>query len=76
MRSATSSEGSRLVGIAAPYMYAHTRVAIEMHSRTNGVKCRVLRDTCSAGHVHVLTSGHFGFPVAHTVGRVLIASIY
>ena len=36
MRSSTSSEGPRLVRIAVPC--AQTRVAIEMHSRTNGAK--------------------------------------
>ena len=36
MRSATSLEGPQLVRIAVPC--AQTRVAIEMHSRTNGVK--------------------------------------
>ena len=38
MRSATSSEGPRLVRIAVPC--AQTRVAIEIHSRTNGAKRR------------------------------------
>ena len=48
MRSSTSSEGPRLVRIAVPC--AQTRVAIEMHSRTNGAKCRAFREACSAGH--------------------------
>ena len=37
MRSSTSSEGTRLVRIAA--LCAQTRVAIEMHSQTNSAKC-------------------------------------
>ena len=49
MLSATSSEGSRLVRIAVPC--AQTRVAIEMHSRTNGAKRRAFREACLAGHV-------------------------
>ena len=48
MRSSTSSEDSQLVRIAVPC--AQTRVAIEMHSRTNGTKRRAFREACSAGH--------------------------
>ena len=36
MRSSTCSEGTRFVRIAV--LCAKTRVAIEMHSRTNGAK--------------------------------------
>ena len=36
MRSATSSEGPRLVRIAVPC--AQTRVAVKMHSQTNGTE--------------------------------------
>ena len=53
MRSATSSEGPRLVKITVPC--AQTRVAIEMHShRMNGAKHHTFREACSlshAGHV-------------------------
>ena len=48
MRSSTSLEGPRLVRIAV--LCAQTRVAIEMHSRTNGAKRHVFREACSAGH--------------------------
>ena len=48
MRSATSSEDSRLVRIAVPC--AQTRVAIEMCSQTNGAKCCAFREVCLAGH--------------------------
>ena len=41
MRSSTSSEGPRLVRNAV--LCAQTRVAIEMHSQTNGVKCRAFQ---------------------------------
>ena len=48
MRSFTSSEGPRLVRFAVPC--AQTKVAIEVHSRTNGAKRHALREACSAGH--------------------------
>ena len=48
MRSATSSEGPRLVRIAVPC--AQTRVAVKMHSQTNGMKHCAFREACSAGH--------------------------
>ena len=48
MCSSTSSEGPRLVRFAVPC--AQTSVAIEMHSRTNGAKCHVFQEACSAGH--------------------------
>ena len=43
MRSATSSEGPRLVRIAVPR--AQTRVTIETHSRTNGFERPVQQAT-------------------------------
>ena len=47
MRSATSSEGSQLVVLPC----ARTRtVAIEMHSRVNGMKRHVFREACLADH--------------------------
>ena len=46
MRSSTSSEGPRLVRITV--LCAQTRVAIEMHSRTNGAKHHAFREACSA----------------------------
>ena len=49
MRSATSSEGPRLVRITVAR--AQTRMAIEMHSRMNGTKRCTFREACSAGHV-------------------------
>ena len=48
MRSSTSSEGPRLVRFAVPC--AQIRVAIEVHSQTNGVKHCVFREASSAGH--------------------------
>ena len=45
MGSSTSSEGPRLV---APC--AQIRVAIELHSRTYGVKRHAFREACSVGH--------------------------
>ena len=47
MCSGTSSEGSQLI-IVVPC--PQTRVAIETHSRTNGVSYRAFREACSAGH--------------------------
>ena len=48
MRSATSSDGPRLVRITVPC--AQTRVAIEMHPRANSTKRRVFQEACSADH--------------------------
>ena len=44
MRSSTSSEGSRLVGIVVPC--PQTRVAIETSSRANGANCRAFQEAC------------------------------
>ena len=46
MRSATSSEGSRLVRVVVPC--AQMRVAIEMYFQVNDTKCCAFREACSA----------------------------
>ena len=48
MRSATSSEGSRLVRIAV--LCAQMRVPIETYSPVNGAKRHAFREACLAGH--------------------------
>ena len=48
MRSSTSSEGPRLVRFAV--LRAQKRLAIEMHSQTNGTKRRTFREASSEGH--------------------------